>query len=195
MPPTKKTTPKKTASASVWASTAPLIAGDEEELTLPSGQTCRARKIGMEGLLQAGLIGEADTLSSLVDQKHVRKVRGAKGKADGETLDAESLVKDSKGMAALMGMTDKALPMIVVSPVVRLNLDENGDVIPLAKREKGVIYTDQIGMLDKFELFAWAVGDMAHLNTFRGGKAAGDVAAVGDGKSVPRATKRAPRAR
>lgn len=193
MPPTKKTNSEFTPT-SVWADTAPVIAGDEEELTLPSGQTCRARKIGMEGLLQAGLISEADTLSSLVDAKHIRKVRGAKGKADGEELDAQSLVKDPKGMAALIEMTDRALPLIVVSPTVVSNKDETGAVIPLKERKKGLVYTDQIGMLDKFELFTWAVGDMANLQNFRGDAAKGAVAAVGARKGVSRQTKRTGRA-
>lgn len=188
MPPTKKNV------NNVWANTTPTT-GEEEELTLPSGQTCSARKIGMEGLLQAGLINEADTLSGLVDSKHIRKVKGARGKPDGEVLNTESLVKDPKGMATLIEMTDKAIPLIVVSPVVKLNKDENGRVIPLSGREPGVVYTDQIGMIDKFELFAWAVGDMTHLNTFRRGAAASSVAAVGDGKGVPGKTKRTPRSR
>src|SRR5688500_7850395 len=190
MPPTKKQ-----PINDVWASTPASLEGVEEELTLKSGQTCRARKIGMEGLLQAGLIGESDTLLSLVDEKHVRKIRGARGKADGLELDTSSLVKDPRGMAALIEMTDKTIPLIVVSPTVRLNKDANGNVIPLDKREPGIVYTDQIGMLDKFDLFAWAEGDMGHLSTFRSDEAAGPVAAVGDVSSVPGKTKRVPKRR
>lgn len=188
MPPTNNVN-------NVWASTPASLAGVEEELTLKSGQTCRARKIGMEGLIQAGLISESDTLLSLVDEKHVRKIRGAKGKADGLALNAESVVKDPRGMTAIVAMTDKALPLILVSPVVKLNKDDAGNVIPLDKREPNVVYTDQIGMLDKFELFAWAVGDMGHINTFRDDATEGDVAAVGDVKGVRPKTKRAPRNR
>lgn len=178
---------------SVWASKAPNI-GQEEELTLPSGQTCRARKIGMEGLMSAGLIGEADNLTSLVDQKHIRKVKGANGKTDGQELNAKSLVKDPKALGSLIEMADRALPLIVVSPRVALSKDENG-VIPLEDRDPSLIYTDQIDMLDKFELFGWAMGDMAGLESFRGKQPTGHVAGVVNGQGVPGKTKRPARRR
>lgn len=179
----------------VWANNTPSTTGEEAELTLPSGQTCRARKIGMEGMLAAGLINEADTLSSLVDFKHIRKVRGAKGRPDGEELDTKSLLKDPKALLSLMGMADRALPLIVVSPTVVLNRDENGVVIPLEDRDPDKVYTDQIDVLDKFELFGWAMGEQAGLQSFRGKPAANNVAGVVHGEGVPRKTERNPRRR
>lgn len=190
MPPTNNDfTPNN-----VWASKSPS-AGQEEELTLPSGQTCRARKIGMEGLISAGLINEADSLTELVDQKHVRKVKGAKGKPDGEELNSQSLVKDPKALGSLIEMADRSLPLILVSPVVRLHKDEKGVPIPLEDRDPSLIYTDQIDMLDKFELFGWAMGDMAGLQSFRSHPTPGDVAGVVDGPRVPHKTKRPARRR
>jgi len=149
----------------------------------------------MEGLIQAGILSEADDLTSLVGAQHVRKVRGAKGKADGQELDTKSLMKDPKALGTMIDVADRAIPLIVVSPVVTCHKDENGESIPLEDRERGMVYTDQIDMLDKFELLAFGMGDMESLKSFRGGEATGSVAAVGDGKSVPRTTKRTPRSR
>lgn len=190
MPPTNNDfTPN-----SVWASKDPT-SGQEEELTLPSGQTCRARKIGMEGLLQAGLINEADSLTSLVDKKHIRKVKGANGKADGEELDSQSLVKDPKALGSLIEMAERALPLIVVSPRVTSAKDEQGVLIPIEDRDPSLVYTDQIDMLDKFELFGWAMGDMAGLENFRGKQPTGHVAGVVDGPRVQNKAKRPARRR
>lgn len=173
----------------VWASQTPT--GATEELTLPSGQTCLAKRLGMEGLIEAGVLAEADSLSATVD-KHVRKVRGGKGRADGNELNEASLMKDRETMRAIITLADKALPVIVESPSVKLHYTTDGKgntiMIPLADREPGQVYTDMIGLEDKVFLFEWAVGALANLQTFRDQPPA-DVAGVADGRAVPRKTK------
>lgn len=175
----------------VWASTPAASIG--EELTLSSGQTCRARRIGMEGLLMAGIIKENDSLTGLIDERYIRKVRGGKG-ADGVDIDTKSLLKDGTALHDLVTAIDKCLPMIVESPEVHRHLDSNGMPIPLNQRKAGAVYTDQINVVDKMELFAWSVGSGEELDSFRAA-AAGDVAGVADGTRVPKPTKRAPRNR
>lgn len=179
----------------VWASQTPI--GATEQLTLPSGQTCIARRLGMEGLIEAGILAEADSLSGLVDQ-HVRKVRGAKGRTDGNELDERALLRDRDTMKAIITIADKAIPVVVAEPEVMLHYttDSSGktSMIPLEDREPGQVYTDMIGLEDKMFLFEWAVGSLSNLNTFRSQPGA-DVAGVGDGGGVSRKTKRNPRSR
>ncbi|MET0418702.1 MAG: hypothetical protein ABW022_22025 [Actinoplanes sp.] len=155
----------------VWASN--TAEGDAEELTLPSGQTCLAVKLGMEGLISAGILAEADSLTAIVTDKHVRKVRGGKGVADGIEVDNKSLMKDAGAMMSIITLADKALPHIVQSPDVRLHYVTNPDgsttKIPKEKREPGIIYTDQVGFEDKMFLFEFCMGNLAgELATFRG---------------------------
>lgn len=155
----------------VWGSSAP--AGSEEEITLPSGQTCRARKMSIESMVETGMLAEADALTAQVT-KYTRKVKGAKGKPDGVELDEQALVRDPKGLSAMISLMDRSLPHIVVSPVVRLHFTETkvgkttvSKAIPVEDRQPGIVYTDQIGFEDKTDLFNWAAGGLGSMLSFR----------------------------
>lgn len=179
----------------VWANTAPE--GTTERLTLPSGQTADCVRLGMQGMVEAGILNDADTLTGMVDQQHVRKVRGAKGRPDGEAIDAASLMKDPESMKRIILLVDRAVPHIVMKPVVRLHLEDLPDggtkLIPVEKRKTDV-YTDQIGFEDKMFLFNWAVGGSPDVDRFlvESGNAVGSVAVE---PGVSRPAKSAPRAR
>lgn len=160
------------APNNVWGSTTPT--GAEEELTLPSGQTCRARKVSIEGMLESGLLADADALTAQVT-KHVRKVKGGKGKADHTAVNEQSLLRDPEAIKTLVTVLDRALPNIVVSPPVRLHYAETKvgkttvtKLIPVEAREPGFVYTDQIGFEDKMHLFDWAAGGLVSMLNFRG---------------------------
>lgn len=165
-------TPESFVPNNVWGSATP--AGVEEELTLPSGQTCRARKMSIEGMIESGMLADADVLTAKV-QKHTRKVKGAKGKADGEELNQLSLLKDPSAMKSLTTLLDRALPAIVTSPPVKMHYvttrvgkTEVTKVVPPEDREEGFVYTDQIDFADKMHLFDWAAGGLASMLSFRG---------------------------
>lgn len=175
MPPTSESFTPNT----VWASTPGSSV--EVELTLPSGQTCRAIRLGIESLLQAGVLAESDALTGMVDQKHIRKVRGAKGVADHDQVDTAAVMKDTQAMSAIITVADKALPLIVKSPTVMLHYETITvgkttvqKMIPESKRDEiraelgSVAFTDQIGFEDKMFLFEWAIGSLTNLATFRG---------------------------
>lgn len=178
-------------SNNVWASTTP--ASEFEHRVLPSGQECDARKIGVEELVMAGVVTETDSLAGLVDQKYIRKVRGGKG-PDTETIDTTGLMRDGKALGSLVSMIDRCLPLIVVDPQVLCHTDKDGTPIPKADRKAGMVYTDQINVMDKMELFTWSVGDAVEMEPFRG-TAAGDVAGVGNGKKVRKPAQRTPRSK
>jgi len=186
----------------VWASNAPSTMG--ELRTLPSGQTCRARRVQIEDLVSLGILEQADSLTSLVDTKHVRKVRGGKG-PDRDEINLESVLKDSKALHTMIGLADKAMPVVVLDPPVALHYRTNddgstamlGEIERRRMREErpGLVFTDQIDLFDKMELLNWAMGSMGGLESFRDEQPRNAVDTVDDGAGVPRPTKRIARAR
>jgi hypothetical protein len=152
--------------------------GSEEELTLPSGQTCRARKVTITSLIEAGIMNEADSLTAMVDQ-HTRKIKGGKV-ADGTPVLDQSILRDSSAISAMIMMADRALPSIVVSPPVSLHFTETvvgrtkvTKKIPESERnamrlvQPGLVFTDQIDLEDKMHLFEWGVGGLKAFSSFR----------------------------
>lgn len=168
----------------VWASKTP--SGSEETHELPSGQVVVARKIAIQQLLEAGVLAEADALTSLIGSKHLST----------QASDVVQIaMKDPRAFGALMMMVDRALPLIVVEPEVLLHFttSDSGEtaIIPFGEREEGV-YTDQIDLADKMWLLNWAVGDLNKLARFRG-ESDSAVATVADVEGVPDAPKRTSR--
>lgn len=163
----------------VWGSASPD--GDEKELTTPTGQTCRAKKMTIESMIQTGILAETDAITALVS-KHIRKVKGAKGRVDGQVLNEAAVLADPTALQAIIGLTDKVLPHIVVSPPVHLHYIEQtvGKTVVRKKlnddqraaimlETPGTVFTDQIGLEDKMFLFDWAAGGLQAMTSFRGG--------------------------
>lgn len=164
----------------VWASNSPE--GDEHELTTPTGQTCRAKKMSIEAMLGAGLLAEADAITAQV-AKHMKKVKpgGKQPKKDaGPEIDVPSLMKDPGAINDLVSMLDHMMPHIIVSPPVALHYTEQTvgktkvtKVIPPEKREEmreerpGLVFTDQVNLEDKMWLFDWSAGGLGSMLVFR----------------------------
>jgi hypothetical protein len=188
----------------VWGSNAPE--GSEEELTLPSGQTCRARKVTVTSLIEAGVLNEADSLTAMVDQ-HTRRIKGGKGVPDGTVAIDQSIMRDSSTIKAMIMMADRTLPAIVVSPPVALHFKDITvgkttvtKSLPESERNAmrlvrpGLIFTDQIDLEDKMHLFEWGVGGLKAFSSFRADTPndVGSVVPVSGGKG---SAKRRPRNR
>jgi hypothetical protein len=180
---------------SVWGTATPE--GTEEEVTTPSGQTCRAKKMNIESMIEMGLLAETDAITALVS-KHIRKVKGGKGKPDGQEMNEAAVLADPAALKSIIGLTDKVLPHVVVSPVVRLHytVQTVGKTavtkkIAVEDRESGVIYTDQIGLEDKMFLFDWAAGGLQAMTNFRAGSTP-DVGGVVARKGPKKSAKRNP---
>lgn len=163
----------------VWATSTP--SRSEEELTTPLGQTVRARKMSMDGMIAAGILADSDALTSMVS-KHTRKIKGAKGKPDRVEIDEKSVLRDSSAIVSLIGLMDKALPHIVVSPPVALHYEEltvgktkvtktipEDRRIEMRENTPGIVFTDQVAFEDKVFLFDWAAGGLSNLIAFRNG--------------------------
>lgn len=169
----------------VWASQAPV--GTVELITLPSGQTVKARKIAVQDLVLAGVISETDALSEFVQRNHLTSGRVKPDDA------MKAAMNDPKQFGNLMMLVDRVVPQIVVEPTVRLHLvdldkpNESGaktQMIPTDQRQDGAIYTDQIPVMDKVHLINWAVGGVAEAVSFRE-EPPSAVATVADVASVP----------
>lgn len=173
--------------------------GSVVRLKLPSGNECDAERTGLQGVVQAGILSEGDTLTDIVDKKHVRRVRGGKG-PDRETVDVDSLMSDPEGIGKVVMTVDRAMVYVIKNPTVALHfqdLDEphpkTGAMtrrLPEDERKEGVVYTDQIPLEDKMFLFNWAVGGgTPDAERFRR-QSASAVAGVEDGERVRRKAKR-----
>jgi hypothetical protein len=170
-------------------------AGSVHLITLPSGQTAECIRLGMDGMVEAGILHDTDKLTGMVDQRHIRKVRGGKS-ADQNVVDVESLMKDPEGLKRVILLVDRAIPHIVVNPEVHLHLrdldDGRTELIPDQDRISGGIYTDQIGFDDKMHLFNWSIGGSSDASRFLD-EVANAVEPVADESGVPRKAKRASR--
>jgi hypothetical protein len=185
----------------VWARNAAASAG--EQITLPSGQTAIVRKLDIEELLATGFLNQIDAFTSLVDvdviQPAKTKLQGrqpkkktlAERKAEQERGEAETndalmrkLATNPSLINDMAVMLNRLAPLIVVEPVVKCHLDDDGNVIGSDFRDPDVIYTDMIGFLDKMEMFTYAIGEVGDLAPFRE-DATGHVAGVADGGDVP----------
>lgn len=165
----------------VWAS-AP-IDGVQEELIMPSGQTCRARRISVQAVIETGMIGQLDSLTATVDS-YTRKVKGGKGVPDGSVVMSDKLLGDTEALNLIIGAVDQIIPHVVVSPNVKLHYTQVkvGEtvvtkLIKAEDRQPGQVYTDMIDFTDKMFLFEWSVGGLAGLTSFRG-ETHGDVGDV-----------------
>lgn len=165
-------------------------AGALFDLTTPSGNECQVRRPGITGLMQAGVLGDLDILTSLVDTKHVQPNKnGGKGRAKKQPTREEQAAKvmnDPKQLEAVQRVMLKVVNYMVVRPTVRLHFTESEGPdgkpvytdIPESERELAggnseypedpVIFTDQIDFEDAMFLFQYAVGGTKELESFRG---------------------------
>lgn len=133
--------------------------GGMEDLTVPSGQTCLVRRPGMEGLMKAGILHNVDSLSQVVNEKHLQRVDG---KATGE-INMSSLMEDQDGMDQVMTVVDKVICHCLVKPEVHRTPND------ATRRVPGVVYADMIDLVDKMHIFNFVVGGTRDLERFRNG--------------------------
>jgi hypothetical protein len=147
--------------------------GSTEELRTPSGQLCLVMRPGMEGLMKAGVLHNVDTLSQVVNAKHLKRVAG---KAD--EINVSSLMDDPDALDEVTHVVDKIVCHCVVQPQVFMTPND------VTRREAGVVYADMVDLVDKMFIFQYVVGGTRDLETFRGGLSV-PVGSVEDGASVP----------
>ena len=95
------------------------------DLEVPSGDTVLVRRPGVDGLMKAGVLSEVDTLTSLVQTKHIdpqknlSKAKAKQGEATAKELSA--LMKDPGALEAVQRVCYKITAHMVVRPTVLLH--------------------------------------------------------------------------
>jgi hypothetical protein len=125
-------------------------------LTVPSGETCRVIRPGVEGLIQAGVLHDIDSLTALVDEKHLKRVKGQ------QQVDVQSLLADSKNLENLFHVVERVVSYVVREPVVKMTPED-----PTNRQAGDHIYCDQIDLEDKMFIFDYAVGGTKDIESFR----------------------------
>jgi len=170
----RKTTAKRatTRRPSSATGTPEPVAGDEayaptawgsapgstaEDLTMPSGQRALVRRPGIESLLKAGIIHDIDFLTGVVEEKHIKRVKGGR-----PAPDVTQILADPAQLERLTHVVDRVVCHVVVKPHVEMTPSD------ITRREAGVIYCDMIDLEDKLFIMNFAVGGTRDLERFRG---------------------------
>lgn len=146
---------KKQYGRRVWGRTS----GNEDgtiDLELPSGEEVKVIRPGLQGLIEAGVLHNIDSLSALVDEKHLKRVQGK------PEVDVQSLMKDEKNLQNLFHTVDRVLCHCVVEPQVLMTPND-----PTSRKQGEHIYADQVPIEDKMFILDFAVGGNADLERFR----------------------------
>ena len=170
-PPRKRTT-KKLSPPLVAAPPALTSGGDDaryapttwgtapgtflEDLVVPSGQLCQVRRPGVEGLIKAGVLHDIDSLTAMVEDKHVKRAKGQ------PQIDVDSVMKDPGALDNILHVTDRVVCYVVVQP--RIEMTPNDPTT----RKSGVIYADMVDLEDKMFILNFAVGGTRDFERFRG---------------------------
>lgn len=143
------------------------------DLTLPSGQTCQARRPGVKGLIKAGMLDNFDQLTALVQTEHVEKNSSGPRKATAQ--DMVALARDKEKLEAGFELIDKLVAYVVTQPKVWVNYkllnesDEEFEKRRLAAEESDAVPVEYVELEDKIYLLNWAVGTSSDLTNFRQG--------------------------
>lgn len=140
------------------------------EVVVPSGNTARMRRPGLDTFLRLGLI--PNSLMSIISG-HISKAKDGKP-ADLDDVGAEmaKLMEDPVKLGDILQFADNVLIHCAVEP----------EVHPVTSgqeaRNNDWLYVDEVDFDDKMFIFQWAVGGTEDLETFRAEQAAGVGAVV-----------------
>lgn len=145
--PPSVSTPQDRYATTSWAS--PYF-----DFTVPSGQTCQLKKLGMEDLMAAGLLDMMNELGVEVDGT-IRKAKGM------PPVDFTKMLADPSALRALTPVLDRVLTVAVNQPKIQLPPED------ASQREPGVVYPDHVDLADKIAIMAEVVGDLSDLKSLR----------------------------
>lgn len=154
-----------------WATAAKPV-----PVKLPSGQWVDMKPPNLEALVAAGVLDKMDSLTSIVDKKHIKPKKSG-GRVTQE-LDAGSLMQDTDNLLKVIEVADKVTVFMVLTPKVKLAPADDSE------REENQVYTDMIGLEDKMFIFQYASGGGTDLESFRG-KLQSNMDNVANGAGIP----------
>lgn len=153
-------------SPTSWGSTG---IGELEDLKVPSGQLCLVKRVGPQGLMEAGILENVDTLTALVT-KMIEKSQGKKpqdrrrkGQDTNEITDADviEIMKKPEDLRQIMSVVNRAVIYCVVEPKIHETPEDPKE------RETSKVYIDQVDLNDRMFIFNFVVGGTRDLEKFR----------------------------
>lgn len=159
------------------------------DLVLPSGDTCLARRPGVQGLIAAGVLDNFDELTAIVQTVHIapNSIAGRAPVTPAQVKSAgEALLADKEKLANVLWMVDRLVVFVVMEPAVWIDYqmkdepDEEWAERQRKAAEDDAIAVRDIDLDDKMFLVDWAVGGTSELTSFREGskKLVGDMATI-----------------
>lgn len=175
---------------------------NEFDFTAPSGQVCRLRKLDPLSLIEEGILGQLDFVTSVVMNEHIpnaqmstaQRIKAEREKSNKtdeqiaeEVSDAsyKAMMEDPKKIGKLRDVVDRVACQAVAIPKVH-PLPKGTEEDP---RVDGLIYTDMISFGDKMAIFNAVMKGVKMLEQFREGSGE-PVGPVASQPSVSRPAKR-----
>lgn len=125
-------------SGDVWATNAKHGDAEEFDYIVPSGQTCRLRKVTPEMLLPLGILNRVTRLEGLADTLVTQ--------AEGQPPKLESMPTQEE-LELLLETLDLFVPVAVVQP--RIYSDNDPDAPEGAIRVKHIDLTDRVAIMER----------------------------------------------
>lgn len=122
-------------------------------IKLPSGQTCRARRPGMDLFVKQGMI--PNSLMPMVT-KALSEHKPPSQRDVGRSLDVTTELLSEMGK-----MYDAIAAYVITEPTVLPTPEQESD------RDPEQLYADELEFEDKMFLFNWAVGGSSDVERFR----------------------------
>lgn len=148
---------------------------NEFDVNLPSGQTCRVKKLTMEKIVELGLMNDLDSFTgSIMPKDKTSKKKSAKQEEkDAEAAFMDSL-KDRDKFGTMMNTVHKVVVSCVIIPQV------SPAPAPGEPRDPERVYVDEdIDFNDKLALFGKIFDGLGGMESFREGSEP-DVGAVAE---------------
>lgn len=183
----KNATAKPRAYGSGWKS--PLT-----DLDLPSGEVCQVKRVGVQGLMEAGLLDSVDSLTAIVQGDTIPKAQGK------PQVNVKEILDDPSRLDTMMEMADRVVIFAVTQPVLHPikvpaideetgepKVDGAGEpvmrILGLEERDGDKVYIDYVDDMDKMYIMNFVMGGPKDLQRFReeteaalGGLSAGEAA-------------------
>jgi hypothetical protein len=133
------------------------------DLQVPSGQVCLVRRTTLQGMMEAGVLSNVDTLTAIVNSKYISQ----SAKKAQPKVDVGELMKDPDELKNVLSVMDDIVCYVVQQPPVQpVPKDEKGNPAPTEKIN-GLVYVDDVDLMDKMFIFQYVLGGTKDLEQFR----------------------------
>lgn len=141
---------------------APVVWGNLEDFTCPSGQRCALRPVDLGSLLTTGLLEKINALTGVVEADLIRPAQGL------PPINVEKILEDPSRTAELLTIIDKVVAGVVARPSLLPSYDAEGFITEDC-REMGRVYVDSVPLRDRIAIFHKSLQGLEELKSFRAG--------------------------